>query len=103
VSVKLIMKWDIREEQQQEYFEFVVREWGPGLNRLGLNLIGLWLTTYTNDDAQPKIMAEGLTDNLADMRRILGSPEWTRLHARLLECVDNYTQKVVRTSGEFQI
>ena len=40
MSVKLLMKWDIKQEQQQEYFEFVVREWGPGLNRLGVELIG---------------------------------------------------------------
>lgn len=103
MSVKLIMNWDIKDEQQQEYFEFVVREWGPGLNRLGLNLIGLWLTTYARDENAPKVMAEGLTENLADMRRILASDEWKRLHARLLECVENYSQKVVRTSGDFQL
>jgi hypothetical protein len=103
MSVKLIMKWDIKEEQQQEYFEFVVREWGPGLNRLGLNLIGLWLTAYARDEGSPKVMAEGLTENLADMRRILGSDEWKQLHTRLMECVENYSQKVVRTSGDFQL
>lgn len=103
MSVKLLMRWDIREEQQQEYFEFVVREWGPGLNKLGLELIGLWLTTYAQDVTTPRIMAEGLTENLVEMRRILAHPDWKRLHAKLLECVDNYSQKVVRTSGEFQL
>lgn len=102
MSVKLLMKWDIKQEQQQEYFEFVVREWGPGLSRLGLELIGLWLTTFSSGDT-PQIMAEGKTDDLATMRKILKSPEWQRLHERLLECVTNYSQKVVRTSGEFQI
>jgi hypothetical protein len=37
------------------------------------------------------------------MRKILGSAEWQRLHDKLLECVTNYSQKVVRTSGEFQL
>lgn len=103
MSIKLLMRWDIKEEQQQEYFEFVVREWGPGLNKLGLELIGLWLTTYAHDETTPRIMAEGMTDNLADMRRILNHPDWKRLHGKLLECVDNYSQKVIRTSGEFQL
>jgi hypothetical protein len=48
-------------------------------------------------------MAEGLTEDMVSMRRILGSAEWQRLQDKLLECVTNYTQKVVRTSGEFQI
>lgn len=103
MSVKLLMKWDIKQEQQQEYFEFVVREWGPGLNRLGIELISLWLTTYARDGETPQIMAEGLTDDMATMRRILGSAEWQRLQDKLLECVTNYSQKVVRTSGEFQL
>ena len=103
MSVKLLMKWDIKQEQQQEYFEFVVREWGPGLNRLGVELIGLWLTTYTRDGSTPQIMAEGLTENLAAMRLILNSAEWQRLQEKLLECVTNYSQKVLRTSGEFQL
>lgn len=103
MSVKLLMKWDIKPEQQQEYFEFVVREWGPGLSRLGIELIGLWLTTYTRDGLSPQIMAEGLTDDLPTMRRILQSAEWQRLQEKLLECVNNYTQKVLRTSGEFQL
>jgi hypothetical protein len=103
MSVKLLMKWDIKQEQQQEYFEFVVREWGPGLNRLGVELIGLWLTTYTRDGETQQIMAEGLTEDMVSMRKILGSAEWQRLHDKLLECVTNYSQKVVRTSGEFQL
>ncbi|MCU0465282.1 MAG: hypothetical protein MUF38_12030 [Anaerolineae bacterium] len=103
MSVKLLMKWDIKESQQQEYFEFVVREWGPGLNKLGLEVIGLWLSTYAQEDGSPKIMAEALTDNLADMKRILASDDWKVLHGKLMECVENYSQKIVRTSGEFQL
>ena len=80
-----------------------MREWCPGLSRLGVELIGLWLTTYTRDGETPQIMAEGLTDDLASMRRIMQSAEWQRLQEKLLECVTNYSQKVLRTSGEFQL
>jgi hypothetical protein len=103
MAVKLLMKWDIRQEQQQEYFEFVVREWGPGLSKLGIELIGLWLTTYKSDDTTQQIMAEGLTEDMLTMKRVLANPEWERLRDKLMEWVENYQQKVVRTSGEFQL
>ena len=35
MKVKLLMNWDIKADRQQEYFEFVVREWVPGMQRLG--------------------------------------------------------------------
>ena len=48
-------------------------------------------------------MTEGIADDLPTMRRILASPEWTSLHEKLMEYVSNYTQKVVRTTGGFQL
>lgn len=102
MSAKLIMYWDIKPGRDQDYFEFVVREWGPGITKLGIDLSGLWYTAYSSGTAS-QIMAEATTEDLKTMRRILQSSEWQQLHDRLLECVMNYHQKVVRTSGEFQI
>jgi hypothetical protein len=100
-TVKLLMYWDIKPEREQDYFEFVVREWVPGITRLGLEPSGAWYTAYSHNK-QPQIMAEGMADNLATMRNILKSKDWQRLHERLLEYVSNYDHKVVRVTGEFQ-
>jgi hypothetical protein len=100
-NVKLIMRWDIKQEREQDYFEFVVREWVPGITRLGMEPTGAWYTAYSQNK-QPQIMTEGLVDDLDTMRGILGGREWTRLHERLLEFVDNYEQKIVRVNGDFQ-
>lgn len=102
MSVKLLMNWDIKPGRDQDYFEFVVREWGPGITKLGIELSGLWYTAYSMDE-KPQIMAEAIADDLPTIRRILKSDDWQELHERLLDCVNNYTQKVVRTSGEFQL
>lgn len=102
MSVKLIMNWDIKPGRDQDYFEFVVREWGPGITKLGVELSGLWYTAYSADDT-PQIMAEAISDDLRTMRGILSNPDWLALHDKLLDCVTNYHQKVVHTSGEFQI
>lgn len=102
MSAKLLMFWDIKPGQDQEYFEFVIREWVPGITQLGIEATGAWWTAYSREPA-PQIMAEALAEDVPTMRRILNSTEWQRLHNRLLQYVENYSQKVVRTSGEFQI
>lgn len=43
---KLILRWDIRSELESEYFEFMVSEFIPGTNRLGLTDIQAWYTLY---------------------------------------------------------
>jgi hypothetical protein len=101
-NVKLVMHWDIKSEKEQDYFEFVVREWVPGITRLGLEPTGAWYTAYSHS-RQPQIMTEGIADDLETMRGILSSAEWRRLHTRLLEYVNNYEQKVVRVTGDFQL
>ena len=37
MSVKLLMTWDIAPEREQDYFEFLVREFIPGIQRLVQN------------------------------------------------------------------
>ncbi|MBL8117666.1 MAG: hypothetical protein J0L63_08250 [Anaerolineae bacterium] len=100
-NVKLIMRWDIKSEREQDYFEFVVREWVPGITRMGMEPTGAWFTAYSHTK-QSQIMTEGLVEDIDTMRRILSSAEWLRLHNRLLDYVSNYEQKVVRVTGDFQ-
>jgi hypothetical protein len=102
MSVKLLMHWDIKPGRDQEYFEFLIRDWGPGITKLGVEPTGAWWTSYSSSE-QPQIMAEAIADDLSTMKSILANPEWQELHSRLLEYVENYGQKIVRTSGEFQI
>lgn len=103
MSVKLIMKWDIQPGKDQDYFEFVVREWVPATTQMGLEPIGAWYSMYSADDEQPRMMAEALAEDLETMRGILRSTEWERLHDKLMNYVENYSHKVVLASGDFQL
>jgi hypothetical protein len=102
MNVKLLMNWDIKPGRDQEYFEFVVREWVPGITRLGLQPTGAWYTVYSRDTAT-QIMTEGIAEDIDAMRGILKSKEWAELHFKLQQYVSNYRQKVVRLRGDFQI
>lgn len=102
MNYKLLMNWDISPGKDQEYFEFIVREWGPGITKLGIELSGLWYTAYSAEDDHLQIMAEATAEDVETIRSVLKSPEWNDLHEKLLDCVTNYTQKIVRVTGEFQ-
>ncbi len=102
MSVKLLMNWDLKPGLDQEYFDFIMREWVPGINRLGLEATGAWYTIYSRNKNTPQMMTEVISDSLDDMREILDSSEWKQLHERLLEFVQNYQHKVVYVTGGFQ-
>ncbi len=102
-NVKLILQWDIKPGLDQQYFEFVMQEWVPQSTKLGLQPIGAWYTVYSRDADVPRIMAEALADSPQVMADVLKSPEWELLQDKLKDFVDNYSHKVVRATGEFQL
>lgn len=98
--IKLLMSWDIKMGREQPYFEFIVREFAPGLMRLGIQPTEAWYTIYGKG---PQILTGGVTEDLETMQHILNSQDWERLHSKLLIYVTNYQQKVVEASGRFQL
>jgi len=98
-NYKLIMTWDIAPEREQEYFEFVVREFIPGVQRLGFELTDAWATIY---GAQPQIMVGATLPSLAKVQQVLRSSEWESLSNQLQDFVQNFSQKVVEAQGGFQ-
>jgi hypothetical protein len=98
-NYKVIMTWDIAPEREQEYFEFVVREFIPGVQKLGFELTDAWATIYGN---QPQIMVGATLQSLSQVQQVLDSSEWQSLNNQLQDFVQNYQQKVVEEQGGFQ-
>jgi hypothetical protein len=99
MPVKLLMTWDIAPEHEQEYFEFVIGEFIPGVQHLGLEPTEAWATIYGE---YPQIMVAMLAPDLPDAQRVLNSVEWGKLREKLFTFVKNYTTKVVPAKGGFQ-
>ncbi len=99
MTVKLLMSWDITPEHEQEYFEFVIGEWIPGIQRMGLEPTEAWATIYGE---YPQIQVALLAPNLPEAMRVLNSMDWTRLRDQLFTFVKNYSYKVVPAKGGFQ-
>ena len=99
MAVKLIMTWDIAADHEQDYFEFVIGEFIPSIQRMGLQPAEAWATVYGD---YPQIQVGVLAENLADVQRTLDSDGWGQLLDKLLALVRNYSYKIVPARGGFQ-
>lgn len=99
-GVKLIMTWDIMPGREQDYFEFVVREFLPGMQNMGLEPSDAWFTVF---GSQPQIMVAAQMDTQDAMEKLLASPEWSGLTGRLLDYVVNFQQKIIEAHSGFQM
>lgn len=97
---KLLMSWNIRPGHEDEYFKFVVQEFGPGLIELGVRPTDAWYTQYGD---RPQILTGGVMDDLETLRATLASDEWRKLKKKLLTYVTDYKHKIIRASGGFQL
>lgn len=100
MTVKLLMTWDIISGREQDYFEFVVREFIPGMQRLGLEPSDAWFTMYGE---QPQIMTGAQMPSLSELEKTLASTEWQSLVRQLADFVENYQYKIVPARAGFQI
>jgi hypothetical protein len=100
MAIKLLMTWDILPGHEQEYFEFVVRDFIPGVQRMGMEPSDAWFTMYGN---KPQILAVVQMPSFNELKGILGSSDWKDLTQRLLEYVENFNLKVVQARSGFQM
>jgi hypothetical protein len=94
------MTWDILPGREQEYFEFVVRDFVPGMQRLGIQPTEAWYTTYGQ---RPQILTGGVAADRQTMEQALSGDAWKALRGKLLEYVTNFEYRVVQAEGGFQM
>jgi hypothetical protein len=100
VAVKILMTWDILPGKEQEYFEFVVRDFIPGMQGMGMEPSDAWYTMYGE---RPQIMVTAKLASIDTVQQILDSTEWQDLGKRLLDYVENFEYKVVQARDGFQM
>ena len=99
MAVKLVLTWDIAPDHEQDYFEFVINEFVPGVQRLGLKPAEAWATVFGD---YPQIQVSILAENLPDVQRALNSDSWTQLQDKLFTLVQNFSYKIIPARSGFQ-
>ena len=99
MNIKVIMSWDIIPGREQEYFEFVVRSFMPGVQQLGMALSDAWVTIYGD---HPQILVGAVVPGMERAQEIIHSEEWDILKSQLMDYVTNYELKIAPLEGGFQ-
>lgn len=93
------MTWNIKPGKEQEYFSFIVGEFLPKANKMGLDLTDAWVTVFGD---QPQILVGAMLPELKTARELMASQAWKNLQAQLEDFVDHFTFKFAAPKGNFQ-
>jgi hypothetical protein len=98
-TVKLLLSFDPVPELQEAYFHYVLGEFVPTLEYLGLRMCEAWHTAY---GSYPLRLTGFTAPDRRTMDDILSSEDFLELEEKLQEFVENYKRRVVPMRGNFQ-
>jgi hypothetical protein len=97
---KLILTYDIQRGMQERYYQFIMGQFVPTVQSLGLRFSGAWHTAYGE---YPRRLMEFIADDFETVEAAIQSEEWAALEANLHRLVINYRRKVLLfREGQFQ-
>ncbi len=96
MAVKLNQYWSIIPGRYDEYEKFLISEFMPGVNRLGLQTVAAWSVLI---GAYSEIVLENASDDLEMIEKTLKDEQYKTLKRNLLKVVKNYHTKVLSSSG----
>jgi hypothetical protein len=98
-QVKLLIAYDIHAGQENAYRRFIVEEFLPKAQELGLTPTDAWHTAYGR---YPSRLLGLVAEDLAAVQRARNTPQWRDLMRQLEGYAVNLTQRVVPFHGGFQ-
>ena len=78
--VRLLMQWDIKAGREQDFTEFVLREFAPRLMQLGIEPEEILYTMYGKG---PQMQTSSLIESKEKLAQILKSSNWEKLQKKL--------------------
>ena len=96
---KLIITYDPISEQREEYFHYLLGEFVPTLEQMGLKMCEAWHTAYGE---YPLRLAAFTAQEEIDVEKLLDTEEFRKLESRLLKYVINYHRRLVPDNHGFQ-
>ena len=99
IGAKLLLSYDIIEDQHQAYFQFMVGRYVPIVQAMGVRMNVAWHTAYGD---YPERLLEFVASDRDTMMALLENETWHALNEKLLEYVTDFSYKVIRYREEFQ-
>ncbi len=100
MPVKFNQYWNVIPNRTKDYKKFIIRDFIPGLNRLGIQIVAGWSVII---GAYSEIMLEGVSNDLDLLERALKQSKYKKLNEDLLTYVKGYKTKILIPSGRADI
>ncbi len=97
---KLLMRFNISSAVHEDYYQFVIKELVPGMQKLGLYMFRAYHTAY---GPHPLRQLEFLAEDIETVRKAFSSPDWENLEQKLKGFVSDYSRKLVIYRDRFQL
>ena len=94
--VKFNQYWTIIPERCEEYREFIVKDFIPAINKLGIHTVAGWSVLV---GAYCEIIFEGVSSDLVLIEKAFKDPKYKELNQNLLNYVKDYKTKVLVPTG----
>lgn len=97
---RLLLIYDIQPNMQERYYRYVLREFVPQLQEMGLYMVAAWHTAYGD---YPMRRIEFVTESREVLQTILTSDTWKELEDKLKNFTTNYSRKLLRFRDGYQM
>jgi len=96
MPVKLNQYRTIISERREEYGKFIIKEFIPGINSLGIHVIAGWVVLV---GSYSEMFVESMSNDLELIEKALKSPKFKELRENLFNYVKAYKTKVLIPTG----
>lgn len=96
---RILMKYDIRASRQDAYYRYVLGEFVPLMQSLGLQMIFAW---HVYGDGYPERQIEFVCDTKETLQAVLANRHFQQAEDTLKAYINNYERKIVRFKNRFQ-
>ena len=96
MAVKFNQYWTIINEKREEYGDFIIKEFIPGINSLGIHVVAGWSVLV---GSYSEMIVESMSNDLELIEKALKNPKYRDLQDNLLTYVKAYKTKVLIPAG----
>ena len=96
MAVKFNQYWRIISHQREEYGKFIIKEFIPGMNSLGVHVVAGWSVLV---GSYSEMLLESMSNDLELIEKCLKNPKFSDLLDALLNYVQDYKTKVLIPTG----